>query len=238
MTWEEREAVIKEAAMRLKWLLEARPDPPLLPWRKTEWLEERRQAIMEYLRDVHAAYWAEMVRAEAPAEDVSERTRAEAFARAIEEAPSPEVKAVAEEFAARIAALWRAQYARVRAERSTPTASSPEKSTFVWRAERVEALRQWREIQAAEAASAPVIQGPTPTSGKPEQATAVYPNRAAWLKRVLHEKNLSARALSEMRHGPDQKTVGKILRGLPVSEKSLARLAQALKVSREQIPSD
>ena len=70
---------------------------------------------------------------------------------------------------------------------------------------------------------------------KPEKA---FPERAAWLRRIMHERALSVNALSQRRRAPDAKTLTKILRGEAVREDVLERLAEVLKVARHQIPDD
>jgi hypothetical protein len=160
MTWEEREALIKEAAVRLKWALETDREPPLLPWRRREWLEARGRAIEAYLVDVHAAYFAESTQYGAPSEEESKRVFAEAFNRALNEVPHPEVAARAEELKAHLEDFWAAQYWRARAEKGIaaplpaeiPTERTDE-AWLRWREERLRIARGWRQKLQAEAAA-------------------------------------------------------------------------------------
>jgi hypothetical protein len=160
MTWEEREALIKEAALRLKWALETDREPPLLPWRRREWLETRGRAIEAYLVDVHAAYFAVATQYGAPSEEESKRIFAEAFNRALNEVPHPEVAARAEELKAHLEDFWGAQYWRARAEKGLAAplpAETPiermDETWLRWKDERLRIAERWRQKLQAEAAA-------------------------------------------------------------------------------------
>ena len=65
-----------------------------------------------------------------------------------------------------------------------------------------------------------------------------FVRRAAWLAEQIQRRKLSQNWFEERRGGPDKKTIRKILRGEPVSPKTLRTLAEALGVSPEDIPQD
>jgi hypothetical protein len=77
-----------------------------------------------------------------------------------------------------------------------------------------------------------------PPRERPAKPEPAFPERAAWLRRIMHERALSINALSQRRRAPDAKTLTKILRGEAVREDVLERLAEVLKVARHQIPDD
>lgn len=70
-----------------------------------------------------------------------------------------------------------------------------------------------------------------------------YPKRAAWLKREMTRRKLSASGIFNLQ-GPSHHTVGKILKGRRVTESTLEKLAQALSfgrdgdVTRREIPDE
>jgi len=65
-----------------------------------------------------------------------------------------------------------------------------------------------------------------------------FPRRAAWLADQMKRRALTQGWFEARRQGPDKKTIRKILRGEPVSARSLATLADALGVQPEEIPHD
>jgi len=65
-----------------------------------------------------------------------------------------------------------------------------------------------------------------------------FVRRAAWLAEQIQRRKLSQNWFEERRGGPDKKTIRKILRGEPVSPKTLQTLADALGVRPEEIPHD
>ena len=65
-----------------------------------------------------------------------------------------------------------------------------------------------------------------------------FVRRAAWLAEQIQRRKLSQNWFEERRGGPDKKTIRKILRGEPVSPKTLRTLAEALGVSPDDIPHD
>jgi len=87
--------------------------------------------------------------------------------------------------------------------------------------------------------STPELPAPEkPADELPPRERPAFPERAAWLRRIMHERALSINALSQRRRAPDAKTLTKILRGEAVREDVLERLAEVLKVARHQIPDD
>jgi len=65
-----------------------------------------------------------------------------------------------------------------------------------------------------------------------------FPRRAAWLADQMKRRALTQGWFEARRQGPDKKTIRKILRGEPVSARSLATLADALGVQPDEIPHD
>lgn len=65
-----------------------------------------------------------------------------------------------------------------------------------------------------------------------------FPNRAAWLKREMAEREHMTPHRVSVLDGPDKKTTARILRGEHVLPHVLDKLAKALSVLRVQIPDD
>jgi len=72
----------------------------------------------------------------------------------------------------------------------------------------------------------------------------IFPNRARWLQEEMRKRHLSIRQLSEAHSGPARGTVRSVLRGDPVSERSLESIRGVLskqpwpKIDPSQIPND
>jgi hypothetical protein len=65
------------------------------------------------------------------------------------------------------------------------------------------------------------------TPGKPSAGASFFPNRAAWLKREMESRKLSASAMYN-ENGPDRKSIRKVLDGFAVSDGVLTKLLQVL----------
>jgi hypothetical protein len=81
---------------------------------------------------------------------------------------------------------------------------------------------------------------PESKSERPRQPISRSPNRASWLKDRMRERGWSNGDLAKFR-GPDRKTIERIIRGEPVRNDVLEKLAEALtskhaKVSVLDIP--
>lgn len=65
-----------------------------------------------------------------------------------------------------------------------------------------------------------------------------YPHRAAWLKAIMHERDITRNYLYNGLVGPDPATTKRILKGEPVPPRTLDKLAKALKMDRSEVPND
>ena len=111
------------------------------------------------------------------------------------------------------------------------------KDSDVWR----EYLEDRCAVAMDEDASDGARVAPVPTVGKKPNA---FPKRAAWLEELMGMRELAAGSFESL-HGPDSKTIEKIIAGQPVRDQVLHRLAKSLShdnnwpsVSDKDIPPD
>jgi hypothetical protein len=93
-------------------------------------------------------------------------------------------------------------------------------------------INEWKGKRLLLQASAPQRKARAKRQSDGEEKS--FPGRAAWLRERLRERVWSQNDIA--RHGgPDPKTVAKILRGEPVREDVLERLANVLSKKREKV---